>query len=396
MFEALNAQSPDSLLGLIKAFNSDGRTGKIDLGVGVYRDARGVTPVLKAVKQAERLLLETQDSKKYLGPEGDVGFVALLKPYIFGTSDRLAGRIAGLQTPGGTGALRLGAELVRAAAASAVVRVGTPTWPNHAPIFTAAGLPIETHRFADLEAQTVDFDAVRQGLAQAKAGDVVLLHGCCHNPTGIDFSQEQWREIAGTLVARKLVPFIDLAYQGLGNGLDEDAWSTRLILDHVEEALVAYSCDKNFGLYRDRVGALFVLSRNGGEAETVTSNLAGLARVNWSMPPDHGAAVARIVLERPELVRLWREELDGMRARINGNRAALAAADRALAFIRDQRGLFSNLSMTKPQAQALRARHAIYCANSGRINLAGMQPSDVPAIVASLKAEGCLASPAAA
>ena len=225
---------------------------------------------------------------------------------------------------------------------------------------------------------------------------MVLLHGCCHNPTGIDFSREQWKEIAEILAARKLVPFIDLAYQGLGDGLDEDAWSTRLILDRVEEALVAYSCDKNFGLYRDRVGALFLLSRNAGEAETVTSNLAGLARVNWSMPPDHGAAVARIVLERPELVKLWREELDGMRARINGNRAALAAADPALAFIRDQRGLFSNLSMTKPQAQALRARHAIYCADSGRINLAGMQPSDAGAIVAALRAEGCLAAAAAA
>lgn len=396
MFEALNAQSPDSLLGLIKAFNSDGRAEKIDLGVGVYRDARGVTPVLKAVKEAERLLLETQDSKKYLGPEGDVGFVELLKPYSFGTSDRLAGRIGGLQTPGGTGALRLGAELIRAASANAVVRVGTPTWPNHVPIFTAAGLPIETHRFADLASQAVDFDAVRRGLAQAKAGDVVLLHGCCHNPTGIDFSREQWREIAEILAARKLVPFIDLAYQGLGDGLDEDAFATRLILDRVEEALVAYSCDKNFGLYRDRVGALFVLSRNAGEAETVTGNLAGLARVNWSMPPDHGAAVTRIVLERPELVQLWREELDGMRARINANRAALAAADPALAFIRDQRGLFSNLSMTKPQAQALRSRHAIYCADSGRINLAGMQPSDAGAIVAALKAEGCLATPAAA
>ena len=395
MFEALNAQSPDSLLGLIKAFNSDGRAGKIDLGVGVYRDQRGLTPVLKAVKEAERILLETQDSKKYLGPEGDVGFVGLLKPHVFGPSDRIADRIAGLQTPGGTGALRLGAELIRAASGSAVVRIGTPTWPNHAPIFTAAGLPIELHRFADLAAQAVDFDATRQGLAQAKAGDVVLLHGCCHNPTGIDFSREQWKEIAETLATRKLVPFIDLAYQGLGDGLEEDAWSTRLILDRVEEALVAYSCDKNFGLYRDRVGALFVLSRNAGEAETVASNLAGLARVNWSMPPDHGAAVARIVLERPELVRLWREELDGMRARINGNRAALAAADPALAFIRDQRGLFSNLSMTKPQAQALRARHAIYCADSGRINLAGMQPADAGAIVAALRAEGCLATAAA-
>jgi aromatic-amino-acid transaminase len=387
VFELLNAQPPDSLLGLIKAFNSDARSQKIDLGVGVYRDGRGRTPVLKAVKEAERILHETQDSKGYLGPEGDVGFSALLRPIVFGSDNRLAGRIAALQTPGGTGALRLGAELVRAATPNAVVRLGTPTWPNHAPIFTAAGLGIEARRFADLEAQTIDFESVRRGLAAAQPGDVVLLHGCCHNPTGMDFSRKQWKEIAETLKARKLVPFVDLAYQGLGDGLDEDASATRLVLETVDEALLAYSCDKNFGLYRDRVGALFVLARDEGAAATVMGNLASLARVAWSMPPDHGAAVVRIILEHPELVAMWREELDGMRARINGNRAALAAADPELAFVRNQRGLFSNLAMTKPQAQALRARHAIYCADSGRINLAGMQPEDAAAIVAALRAE---------
>jgi aromatic-amino-acid transaminase len=390
MFEALATQPPDSLLGLIKAFNSDVRSQKIDLGVGVYRDAHGVTPVLKAVKEAERILHETQHSKGYLGPEGDAGFSALLRPIVFGSDNRLAGRIAALQTPGGTGALRLGAELVRAAAPNAVVRLGAPTWPNHAPIFTAAGLRIEAHRFADLEAQTIDFEGVRQGLAQAGPGDVVLLHGCCHNPTGMDFSREQWREIVETLKARKLVPFIDLAYQGLGDGLDEDASVTRLVLESVDEALIAYSCDKNFGLYRDRVGALFVLARDEDAAATVMGNLAARARVAWSMPPDHGAAVVRIILERPGLVAMWREELDGMRARINGNRAALAAADPALAFVGTERGLFSNLAMTKAQAQALRARHAIHCTDSGRINLAGMQPEDAAAIVAALRAEGCL------
>ncbi len=191
-----------------------------------------------------------------------------------------------------------------------MVRVGTPTWPNHAPILTAAGLAIETHRFADLATQSVDFDSVREGLAKADPGDVVLLHGCCHNPTGIDFSREQWKEIAETLAARKLVPFIDLAYQGLGDGLDEDAWATRLVLGAVDEALVAYSCDKNFGLYRDRVGALYVMTRDEREAETTATNLAALARVDWSMPPDHGAAAVRVILERPRLVATWREELD--------------------------------------------------------------------------------------
>lgn len=397
MFEALAPQPPDALLGLIKAFNSDSRAGKIDLGVGVYRAADGGTPVLKAVKAAEKILLQTQDTKKYLGPEGDIGFTELLKPIVFGpAAKQFAGRIAALQTPGGTGALRLGAELIGAAMPDSVVHVGTPTWPNHQPILAAAGLAIATHPFADLATQSVDFDGVRAGLARAKPGDVVLLHGCCHNPTGMDFSREQWTEIAQTLASKKLTPFIDLAYQGLGDGLDEDAWGTRLVLGAVDEALVAYSCDKNFGVYRDRVGALYALARDEGEAATAASNLAGLARVAWSMPPDHGAAAVRIVLERPELVRLWREELDVMRTRINANRAALADADSGLAYIRDQRGLFSNLAMTKAQSEALSRRHAIYCAGSGRINVAGMQPSDAPAIVAALRAEGCLGEKAAA
>ena len=310
MFEALNAQPADSLLGLIKMFNADGRAGKIDLGVGVYRDATGVTPVFKAVKEAEKILLKSQDSKKYLGPEGDAGFTERLQPYVIGASERIAGRIAALQTPGGTGALRLGAELIRKANPRAAVQLGAPTWPNHAPIFAAAELEIETSRFADLKAQTIAVDGVWETLDRAKEGDVVLLHGCCHNPTGMDFSRDLWKAIVEVLVARRLTPFIDLAYQGLGDGLEEDAWATRLVLDSVEEALVAYSCDKNFGLYRDRVGALFVLSRDSAETATVMSNLAALARVNWSMPPDHGAAAVRIILERPKLVQMWREELE--------------------------------------------------------------------------------------
>ncbi len=396
MFEALAAKPPDALLGLIKAHSSDPRAHRIDLGVGVYRDADGNTPVLKAVKAAERILHDTQDSKKYLGPEGDAGFSGLLQPIIFGDMRRFEGRMAALQTPGGTGALRLGAELLRAARPGATARVGAPTWPNHAPIFASAGLAVEAHTFADLKSQTVDFDGVRAGLAAAAPGDVVLLHGCCHNPTGIDFSRDQWREIIDIVKSQRLIPFIDLAYQGLGDGLEEDAWATRLVLDSVDEALVAYSCDKNFGLYRDRVGALYVLTRGPAETATVASNVAWLARVAWSMPPDHGAAVTRIVLERPDLTAMWREELDAMRARINGNRAALAAADPALAFVEAQRGLFSNLFMTKAQAVGLRERHAIYCTDSGRINLAGMQPADAGPIVAALRAEGCLAAADAA
>ncbi|CAN7696107.1 aspartate/tyrosine/aromatic aminotransferase [Rhizobium leguminosarum] len=392
MFDELNSRPADSLLALIKAFQADDRSGKIDLGVGVYRDSMGRTPVMRAVKAAEQFLLETQDSKKYLGPEGDLQFVRLLQPIIFGKSPTFAQRLVGIQTPGGSGALRLGAELIQAANPSAKVLLGTPSWPNHAPIFSSARLPVKEYAFVDLMSQQVKFESVVACLSSAREGDVVLLHGCCHNPTGIDFTMEQWRQITEILVAHRLVPFIDLAYQGLGDGLEQDAAPTRMILEAVDEALIAYSCDKNFGLYRERVGALYVMARNGDALRKAESNMAALARVNWSMPPDHGAAVVRTILESEEMSAMWRAELEEMCERVNGNRAVLAAAALDLAFISRQRGLFSNLSMSKETAAALRARHGIYMADSGRMNLAGMQPADADAIVAALRAEGCLKS----
>ncbi|PDT34142.1 aromatic amino acid aminotransferase [Rhizobium sp. M10] len=390
MFEELNSRPADSLLALIKAFQADERTGKIDLGVGVYRDAMGRTPVMRAVKAAEQFLLETQDSKKYLGPEGDLHFVRLLQPIIFGQSPAFGERLVGIQTPGGSGALRLGAELIQTANPSAKVLLGTPSWPNHAPIFGAARLTVKEYSFVDLSSQQVKFESVVEALSSANEGNVVLLHGCCHNPTGIDFTMEEWRRIAELLVAHKLVPFIDLAYQGLGDGLEQDAAPTRMILDAVDEALIAYSCDKNFGLYRERVGALYVMTRNADDIGKAESNMAALARVNWSMPPDHGAAIVRTILESAEMSAMWRAELEEMCGRVNGNRAALAAAAPDLAFISRQRGLFSNLAMSKDMAAALRARHGIYMADSGRMNLAGMQPADAGAIVAALRAEGYL------
>ncbi|MBX5168584.1 MULTISPECIES: amino acid aminotransferase [unclassified Rhizobium] len=392
MFDQLNSRPADSLLALIKAFHADDRSGKVDLGVGVYRDIMGRTPVMRAVKAAEQFLLETQDSKKYLGPEGDLQFVRLLQPIIFGKSPTFGHRLVGIQTPGGSGALRLGAELIQTANPSAKVLLGTPSWPNHAPIFGAARLPVKAYAFVDLTLQQVKFESVIEALSSAGEGDVVLLHGCCHNPTGIDFTMEQWRQITALLVAQKLVPFIDLAYQGLGDGLEHDAAPTRMILDAVDEALIAYSCDKNFGLYRERVGALYVMARNVDDTGKAESNMAALARVNWSMPPDHGAAIVRTILESDEMSAMWRAELEEMCQRVNGNRAALAAAAPDLAFISQQRGLFSNLSMSKETAVALRAKHGIYMADSGRMNLAGMQPDDACAIVAALRAEGCLKS----
>ena len=395
MFEKLNAQPADSLLALIKAFQVDPRSYKVDLGVGVYRDEKGSTPVMRAVKLAEKHLLETQDSKRYLGPEGDLTFVDLLKPIIFGT-DFDNTRVVGIQTPGGSGALRLGAELIASASADANVWLGTPSWPNHAPIFESARLAVKGYRFVDLAKQQIEFDLVLEALRAASAGDIILLHGCCHNPTGLDFDQAQWKQIASLLAERKLIPFIDLAYQGLGDGLEQDAEATRLILNSVDEALIAYSCDKNFGLYRERVGALYLVSRNPEELKIADGNMAALARVNWSMPPDHGAAIVRVILESAELTEVWRQELLQMCTRINGNRNALASAHPELEFIAKQRGLFSNLSMSKDTAVALRNKHGIYMADSGRMNLAGMQPTDAKAIVKALVAEGTIGNRAAA
>lgn len=395
MFESLVQQPADSLLMLIKEFRNDPRPGKIDLGVGIYRDASGNTPVLRAIKAAEKHLLETQDTKKYLGPEGDLAYVARLKALLLEGTNGLEPRFTGLQTPGGTGALRLGAELLHAARPQATVWVGVPTWPNHLPIMKAGLLKTESYPFVDLKTQTIDFARTLEVMQKAAPGDVILLHGCCHNPTGADFSLEEWKQIAALAAERKLVPFIDLAYQGLGDGLQEDAAGTRIVLNAVDEALVAYSCDKNFGMYRERVGGLYILARDAEEAHRTDSNLALLARVNWSMPPDHGAAAVRVVLESAELTALWKAELQEMGDRIRGNRKALAAAHPELGFIAQQKGLFSTLYMSKEAAEAVRKQHGIYITGGGRMNLAGMQPTDARTIVDALVAEGAIAPVAA-
>jgi len=386
MFEHLKDQPADSLLSLIKMHREDPREHKIDLGVGVYRDETGVTPVMRAVKAAEKILVETQESKAYLGPEGDMEFVHLLEPIIFGRNDHYNGRLSGIQTPGGSGALRIGAELLVAARPGTKIWVGTPSWPNHVPIFTAADLTIGRYNYFDVKTQTLLFDDLMNTLNHAAAGDVVLLNGAYHNPTGADLSFEQWQQVTEVLKNRNLLPLIDFAYQGLGLGLDEDAQGLRHVLDHVEEAVIAYSCDKNFGVYRDRVGALYVLARNAAEAETAHSNAMAHARVNWSMPPDHGAAVVRTILSSEELAKDWRAELTEMNQRINGVRAALAAADPKLAFIGAQRGLFSNLSVDTVAVTSLRIEHGIYMAGSGRINIAGLQHQDVARLAEALRA----------
>jgi len=383
VFGALAAQPADALLALIGAFRSDLRADKIDVGVGVYRDLEGRTPVLRAVKEAERRLVESQPSKGYLGPEGDVGYFDALKPIIFGEFD-FDERLSGLQTPGGTGALRLAAELIARARPGARIWVGNPTWPNHPPILKAAGLVVADYEHFDVVTQTLTIDRMLDALSDAAPGDVALLHGCCHNPTGADLDVDQWTAVATLLRDRGVLPLIDLAYQGLGTGLEEDALGTRIMLDIVGEGLVAHSCDKNFGLYRERVGALYALSESSEQSHIVQSNLLSLTRANWSMPPDHGAAIVRVILEDAALNADWRTELAEMRDRIQQIRDLLAQADPALAPLANQRGMFSALPLSVGDVARLREMHGIYMPSSGRINVAGLTPETVVPFVDAL------------
>ena len=389
MLERLDQQPPDALLALIKLHDADPRGDKIDLGVGVYRTGQGETPVFGAIKAAEQKLVDEQESKAYLGPEGDMGFVHALMPYVFGGEDPTRdGRIEGMQTPGGTGAVRLALALAKRAGVARVF-MGAPSWPNHAQI--VADLEMELVTFAHATADgAADLDALKAALAGAGEGDAVLLHGCCHNPTGIDYSNAQWDEIAALLADKPVLPIVDLAYQGLGLGMDEDAYGARKVIASVPEALVAYSCDKNFGLYRDRVGALYVFAQDPGQLGRILSNGHALARAAWSMPPDHGAAAVRLVLEDAKTTAAWLDELDQMRARIRQVRAALGEAGTAgtldLTPFARQHGMFAMLPLTKDQILALREDHGIYMAGSGRINVAGLTMGNLPKFIAALAA----------
>jgi aromatic-amino-acid transaminase len=377
LFDRLENQPTDSLLQLIALAKADTRPEKIDVGVGVYRDAAGGTPILRAVKAAERILLETQETKSYLGSQGDARFVELIRPIVFGEAGARDERIVGVQTPGGCGALRLGADLIEKANPDARIFVGQPTWPNHGPLIECAGVEMVSTPYYDPKSRRVLFDEMMDALREAQAGDLVLLHGCCHNPTGADLTLDQWKEVAELVSRRGLIPYVDIAYQGLGNGLEADAEGTRIVVEAAEQALVAQSCDKNFGVYRERTGALFVKGSSKASAGTIFGNLLQLSRTMWSMPPDHGAAVARTILDDPELRADWHAELDEMCARIRSIRARLAAYDERLAYINDQNGMFSMLPLSIEAVLGLRESHGIYMANSGRFNVVGLSDANV-------------------
>jgi len=389
----LAAQPPDALLGVMTAFAADTDPGKLDLGVGVYRDASGTTPVMGAVRKAEREVLERETTKAYVGAAGNRPFAAFIEALALGAGHpaRAAGRVVTLQTPGGCGALRLGADLIMRAAPGTRVQVSDPTWPNHVPLIGGAGLAVDSYPYYD-GTGTVSFDAMVATLERLPPGAVVLLQASCHNPTGADLDAGQWQALAEILERRALVPFLDLAYQGLGAGLEEDAAAVRMLAARLPEVLIAVSCSKNFGLYRERVGAIIVVAATAAAASIAMSHLQTLARRMYSMPPDHGAAIVATIAASAPLSAEWRAELEAMRTRIGSIRGrladALAAATGAgrFEFMRGQRGMFSLLGLDAAAVQALKERHHVYIAPDSRINVAGLPEAHIGRLAAAIAA----------
>lgn len=384
MLTDLQVRPPDPLLKLIKAFRDDARADKIDLGVGVYRDQSGNTPIMAAVKQAEQRLLAKQTTKTYVGQQGDADFLRLLGELVFGER---ASALVSQQAVGGTGALRLGFDLLKAAGAKRVV-MPTPSWANHPAIIAAAGLERVDVPFFNVAEQQIELDALLASFANVSRGDAVLLQGVCHNPLGADFSFAHWSAIADAVVERGVIPFVDVAYVGFGNGIDDDVAGIRTFLDRVSEAAIAVSGAKTFGLYRERVGALYVQTSPVARPAAAT-NLAAIARSNYSMPPDHGAACVREVLGDEALHASWRQELDAIRAHIKKTRAALAGArvnSIPMHLIAAQKGMFSTLPLSETQIARLREEHAIYMTDTGRINVAGLRESDISRFLEALRA----------
>jgi len=389
MFETLTAAPPDKIIALMGQFREDPRPGKIDLGVGVYKDAKGGTPIMAAVRAAEKLLYERQSTKTYVGMAGDMLFNAAMIGLVFG-KDADRARIRAAQAPGGSGALRILAELIARAKPDATVWLSDPTWPNHVPLVRAAGVTTKDYPYFDATTGMVRFDAMMDALKKATPGDIVLLHGCCHNPTGANLDHGQWEAVADLLVSRGLFPFVDLAYQGFGDGLEEDAFGVRLLASRVPEMAVAASCSKNFAVYRDRVGTAFLLGKGSAEVDIAYSQLLSVARGMYSMPPDHAAAAIRIILEDKGLTASWKEELETMRRRMVSLREGFADALRRQSnsdrfdFIARHRGMFSRIGATPQQVEKLRAEHGVYMVGDSRINVAGLPEDRLDTLAASI------------
>lgn len=388
MFEQLPTPPEDQIIGLMRQFRNDPREHKMDLSVGVYANEKGETIILDAVKKAEQHLLETQSTKTYVGMAGNLSFVQAMQAIVFGENKPT--HIQGVQTPGGSGALRLIAELVKTHKTHSRIWLSTPTWPNHAALLKASGAEIKHYPYYDAKNQCVDFEAMRATLNTLSTDDIVVLHGCCHNPTGANLSHEQWDEVAALAQQKGFLPFIDMAYQGFGENLETDAYGVRQLANHVKEMVIAVSCSKNFGLYRDRVGCAFVMGRNEAETETAFKQLQTEARSMYSMPPDHGAAVVDIIWHDDTLRQQWLAELRHMTQRMQALRQQLAqklkqaTQSSRFDFIAQQQGMFSLLGLTPEQVTTLREKHAIYIVGDGRMNIAGLQEANLDVLVDAL------------
>ncbi len=391
MFESLQAAPADVILGLIAEHRDDPRPEKIDLGVGVYRNAAGETPILDVVKKAEHRLVGTQTSKAYIGTAGDLEFNAAMQELAF--ADAVADdRLGTIQTPGGSGSLRVAAGLLLRAREDATVWVSEPTWNNHVPLLGGAGLTLKPYAYYDAESHSIRFDEMVSTLRAAPKGDVVLLHACCHNPSGLDPSQDQWREIADVVLERELLPFIDMAYQGFAQNLDVDAFAVRHLAENVPEMIVSTSCSKNFGLYRDRVGTLAMLAPNAKSRDVIFSQANSFVRTMYSVPPDHGAAVVRIILNDDELRAQWVDELGAMRERLSGMGTLLRdalkeeAPEHDFSHLVQSNGMFCFLGVTAEQVDKLKRDFGVYMVGSSRINVAGITPDNVDYLASSIAA----------
>jgi aspartate/tyrosine/aromatic aminotransferase len=382
LFESLDAAPADAILGLIAEHKNDPRPEKIDLGVGVFRTAEGETPVLDVVKQAEQRILDTQDSKAYIGTAGDPQFNAGMQRLTFG-DDADNARLATIQAPGGSGSLRVIASLILRARPDATVWVSDPTWANHIPLLGGAGLKLEPYPYYDTDRHVLKIDEMLDGLRNIPQGDLVLLHACCHNPSGLDPTEDEWRAIADVIEERELVPFIDMAYQGFAHSLNDDAFIVRHLAGRVPEMLVANSCSKNFGLYRDRVGSLSFLAADQASRDVVYSQVNNVVRTIYSVPPDHGAVVVATILDDPELKAAWRVELAEMRGRLKEMRQLLhdALKDRApdhdFSHLVRARGMFCFLGVSPEQVARLKEEYGVYMVGSSRINTAGITAHNV-------------------
>ncbi|MCL9799292.1 amino acid aminotransferase [Pseudomonas sp. AKS31] len=378
-FDAIGRVPGDPILGLMEAYAQDTNPRKFDLGVGVYKDAQGLTPIPEAVKIAEARLVESQDTKTYIGGHGNPLFGKLINELVLGADSKLIAeqRAGATQTPGGTGALRLAADFIAQCLPGKGVWLSNPTWPIHETIFAAAGVKVSHYPYVGSD-NRLDVEAMLAVLNQVPNGDVVLLHACCHNPTGFDLSHDDWQRVLDVVRSRDLLPLIDFAYQGFGDGLEQDAWSTRLFATDVPELLITSSCSKNFGLYRDRTGALIVCAKTADKLIDIRSQLANIARNLWSTPPDHGAAVVATILADPELKARWADEVEAMRLRIAQLRSGLVEAlephglRERFAHIGVQRGMFSYTGLSPEQVKQLREHHSVYMVSSGRANVAGI------------------------